>query len=124
FLTLVQQQVCLTAMSMMCFDASVSAGQIMRLTIPRSQGKQEYYDARKTSWGDIFPHEPKNAPQVRCQPSNVSQRGTPTEGSDIGKRKSSRRPKDKQMTSYSQLATEITANKKQKKWERTRSKSV
>ena len=63
----------------------------MRLTIPRSQGKQAYYDARKSSWGDIFPHPPKNRPQERYQPlrSKRAKRegGTkPISGADIGKR--------------------------------------
>lgn len=60
----------------------------MRLTIPRSQGKQPYYDARKSSWGDLFPHEPKNAPQERYQPQRAKREGgtTPTKGADIGKR--------------------------------------
>lgn len=35
------------------------------MTVPRSQGKQPYYDARKASWGDIFPHPPKNGLEVR-----------------------------------------------------------
>jgi hypothetical protein len=34
-------------------------GKIMRLTFPKSQGKQVYYDARKSAWGDIFPHPSK-----------------------------------------------------------------
>jgi hypothetical protein len=42
-------------------------GSIMRMTVPKSQGKQPYYDARKSAWGDAFPHEPKNPPQVRFQ---------------------------------------------------------
>ena len=42
-----------------------STGKILRMTVPKSQGKQPFYDARKSSWGDIFPHEPKNPPQVR-----------------------------------------------------------
>jgi ribosomal protein RSM22 (predicted rRNA methylase) len=33
--------------------------------IPKSQGKQEYYDARKSVWGDLFPHDPKNGEVVR-----------------------------------------------------------
>lgn len=33
--------------------------------IPRSQGKQEYYDARKSAWGDLFPHEPRNGEVIR-----------------------------------------------------------
>ncbi|KAM0749740.1 Rsm22-domain-containing protein [Meredithblackwellia eburnea MCA 4105] len=36
--------------------------QLERHTIPKSQGKQEYYDARKVAWGDSFPHPPKNGP--------------------------------------------------------------
>jgi ribosomal protein RSM22 (predicted rRNA methylase) len=40
-------------------------GKIMRMIIPRSQGKQPYYDARKSVWGDIFPHPPKNPAQER-----------------------------------------------------------
>lgn len=35
------------------------------MTFPRSQGKQIYYDARKSSWGDIFPHAPKHQPIPR-----------------------------------------------------------
>lgn len=46
-------------------DGCTSEGKIMRMIIPRSQGKQPYYDARKSSWGDIFPHEPKNPGQER-----------------------------------------------------------
>ncbi|KAI0257273.1 mitochondrial small ribosomal subunit Rsm22-domain-containing protein [Lactifluus subvellereus] len=46
-------------------DVCAPSGKILRMTIPKSQGKQPYYDARKSSWGDIFPHEPKNPPQVR-----------------------------------------------------------
>lgn len=36
------------------------AGSIERFAIPKSQGKQAYYDARKSHWGDAFPHPPKN----------------------------------------------------------------
>ncbi|KAF7436331.1 37S ribosomal protein S22 [Pleurotus ostreatus] len=69
-------------------DSCTPEGKIMRLTIPRSQGKQPYYDARKSSWGDLFPHEPKNAPQERYQPQRAKREGgtTPTKGADIGKR--------------------------------------
>lgn len=49
----------------------------MRITIPRSQGKQPYYDARKSSWGDIFPHAPKNRPQERSLNSgHIGKSGT------------------------------------------------
>ncbi|KAF8347029.1 mitochondrial small ribosomal subunit Rsm22-domain-containing protein [Amanita rubescens] len=46
-------------------DGCTAEGKIMRMTIPRSQGKQPYYDARKSSWGDLFPHQPKNPAQER-----------------------------------------------------------
>lgn len=46
-------------------DACIQDGTIQRLTISRSRGKQEYYDARKSSWGDSFPHEPTIPPVLR-----------------------------------------------------------
>ncbi|KAH9004167.1 Rsm22-domain-containing protein [Lactarius hatsudake] len=46
-------------------DVCAPSGNILRMTVPKSQGKQPYYDARKSAWGDTFPHEPKNPPQVR-----------------------------------------------------------
>jgi ribosomal protein RSM22 (predicted rRNA methylase) len=46
-------------------------GAISRLTIPHSQGKQPYYDARKSSWGDMFPHHPKNKVIVRYPAANT-----------------------------------------------------
>jgi ribosomal protein RSM22 (predicted rRNA methylase) len=55
----------------------------MRLTITKSQGKQAYYDARKSKWGDIFPHPPKNRALVRFEPDSYKK---PSSGEDIGKR--------------------------------------
>jgi ribosomal protein RSM22 (predicted rRNA methylase) len=55
-------------------------GKILRQTIPKSQGKQPFYDARKSSWGDLFPHAPKNKPQERHFG------GAGSLGQDIGKR--------------------------------------
>ncbi|KAI0081133.1 Rsm22-domain-containing protein [Panus rudis PR-1116 ss-1] len=66
-------------------DGCTQEGKIMRMTIPKSQGKQPFYDARKSSWGDIFPHEPKNASQERQLPQR-SKTGNPVKGQDIGKR--------------------------------------
>ena len=40
-------------------------GEIARIVIPKSQGKQAYYDARKSAWGDLFPHDPKNGEVIR-----------------------------------------------------------
>ncbi|KZV82844.1 hypothetical protein EXIGLDRAFT_333664 [Exidia glandulosa HHB12029] len=46
-------------------DACTRDGSVQRLTISRSRGKQEFYDARKSSWGDSFPHEPTIPPVMR-----------------------------------------------------------
>ncbi|KAK4706062.1 hypothetical protein P7C70_g117, partial [Phenoliferia sp. Uapishka_3] len=43
-------------------EVCAASGDLERHTIPRSQGKQAFYDARKSSWGDSFPHAPKNGP--------------------------------------------------------------
>ena len=37
----------------------------MRLTIPHSQVNQIHYVARKSHWGDLFPHQPKHRPLLR-----------------------------------------------------------
>ncbi|EIW87110.1 hypothetical protein CONPUDRAFT_116167 [Coniophora puteana RWD-64-598 SS2] len=66
-------------------DACTPEAKIMRLTIPRSQGKQEYYDARKAQWGDSFPHKPKNAPQERNLPEPKAPAKTPSKGKGKGK---------------------------------------
>ncbi|KAI5480354.1 hypothetical protein MNV49_000929 [Pseudohyphozyma bogoriensis] len=42
------------------FDMCAASGDIERHIIPKSQGRQAYYDARKASRGDSFPHPPKN----------------------------------------------------------------
>ncbi|KAG6883795.1 hypothetical protein C0993_003698 [Termitomyces sp. T159_Od127] len=70
-------------------DSCSPEAKILRMTIPRSQGKQAFYDARKASWGDLFPHPPKNPPQDYYQPTRAKREGgtTPVRGSDIGKRK-------------------------------------
>lgn len=40
--------------------ADTPTGNIQRLTYAKSHSKQVYYDARKSAWGDLFPHEPKS----------------------------------------------------------------
>ncbi|KAI9027193.1 mitochondrial small ribosomal subunit Rsm22-domain-containing protein [Phycomyces nitens] len=40
-------------------DLCVQNGQIQRTSIPKSQGKIPYRDARKSMWGDLFPHPSK-----------------------------------------------------------------
>lgn len=86
-------------------------GKIMRLTIPRSQGKQAYYDARKSSWGDIFPHAPKNTPQARYEPTST--KSGATRGSDIGKRGQSDRIKDR--PTYEALSKGLREDRKKSK---------
>lgn len=88
-----------------------SVGRIMRMTIPKSQGKQPFYDARKSSWGDLFPHEPKNPPQVRQEPSNAKHQ--PTQGQDIGKRRHMQ-GKVKQK-SYGELAEDIKEKRREQR---------
>ncbi|THV06574.1 hypothetical protein K435DRAFT_834233 [Dendrothele bispora CBS 962.96] len=92
-------------------DACTTEGKVMRMTIPKSQGKQPFYDARKSSWGDLFPHEPKNAPQERHQP-----RGTTKglRGEDIGKRKNSSR-RDNSKLSYQALSDSLNTKQSRKK---------
>ena len=81
------------------------------MTIPKSQGKQPFYDARKSSWGDIFPHDPKNPPQERYQPKRAGNSKTVAlKGGDIGKRANSRN--DRAKTSYAALSLDIKEKKR------------
>ncbi|KAH6916649.1 3-methyl-2-oxobutanoate hydroxymethyltransferase [Coprinopsis sp. MPI-PUGE-AT-0042] len=90
-------------------DSCTSEGKIMRITIPKSQGKQPYYDARKSSWGDIFPHPPKNAPHER----SVSGRDRSLK---YKKKASKDRDQDLPQRKYSEhLATSIREAKKSKR---------
>lgn len=98
------------------------SGRIMRMTIPKSQGKQPFYDARKSSWGDLFPHEPKNPPQECYQPQRAKRPGgtTPTKGSDIGKRDSAYARGVK--SSYGKLSEDVKEQKKRIRKERARAR--
>jgi ribosomal protein RSM22 (predicted rRNA methylase) len=87
----------------------------MRMTIPKSQGKQPYYDARKSSWGDIFPHAPKNPPQERFIPETSDQ---PRKGQDIGKQ--SQVPLRTSKHSYSKVADDLKMKQKMLRKERRR----
>jgi ribosomal protein RSM22 (predicted rRNA methylase) len=101
------------------FMIDANAGKIMRMTIPKSQGKQAYYDARKSAWGDIFPHEPKNSPQERYTPASTKG-AVATKGADIGKRNGTeeRARWSEKRTSYDAIAKEIKKSKKRLKWAR------
>lgn len=97
----------------------------MRLTIPKSQGKQAFYDARKSSWGDIFPHPSKNKSIERFQPTEEEttlkqQSIQGAKGSDVGKRSKGRDKKDK-THERSYAALDNTLRKEQKaKWKASR----
>ena len=85
----------------------------MRLTIPKSQGKQPYYDARKSGWGDIFPHEPKNPPQEQIRPQTQGQTNSASQDATKRKMKHSGR------TSYHKLENDVKERQAQIKRERT-----
>ncbi|KAL9934135.1 hypothetical protein V8E36_007217 [Tilletia maclaganii] len=59
------------------FDACCSSGAIERFTIPKSAGKQAYQDARKATWGDIFPHPPKNGKMTMRIPAASTELAEP-----------------------------------------------
>lgn len=103
-----------------CDASEPFLGKIMRMTVPKSQGKQPFYDARKSAWGDLFPHEPKNEPQERYQPPRKTKRRNDdvnlAKGSDIGKRKGSSQPKDR--LSYTALGAKLKETRKKSKRDR------
>ncbi|KAJ3487116.1 hypothetical protein NLI96_g3758 [Meripilus lineatus] len=100
-------------------DGCTQEGKIMRMTIPKSQGKQPFYDARKSSWGDIFPHEPKNTPQERHQPQQAKRSGgvIPIKGDDIGKRRMDPDRKANK-SGYGQLSDKVKERNKRVRRER------
>ncbi|SPO20485.1 uncharacterized protein UTRI_00882_B [Ustilago trichophora] len=46
-------------------DACCASGNIERFTISKASGKQAYQDARKSKWGDLFPHAPRGRSVVK-----------------------------------------------------------
>ncbi|KFH64042.1 hypothetical protein MVEG_09867 [Podila verticillata NRRL 6337] len=64
-------------------------GFLERMVIPRSQGKIPYRDARKATWGDLFPHQPKNKP---VRKDTVQQPFDGSEGSEVEPNTTRRRP--------------------------------
>jgi ribosomal protein RSM22 (predicted rRNA methylase) len=93
----------------------------MRLTITKSQGKQAFYDARKSKWGDIFPHPPKNRAIVRFVPDSSKK---PSSGEDIGKRGDTHKKRER--LSYAAITDAIRENRKKSKrdFARTRGSKV
>ncbi|KAF8167449.1 mitochondrial small ribosomal subunit Rsm22-domain-containing protein [Crassisporium funariophilum] len=105
-------------------DSCTPEGKIMRLTIPKSQGKQPFYDARKSNWGDIFPHIPKNRPLERYQPKGSKSGQGESTGGDIGKRPDGY--KNRERASYAAVADTVRDQKKLSKrdYARTRGDKV
>lgn len=52
-------------------DVCSKEGEIQRMTIPKSQGKIPYHDARKAAWGDLFPHNSKNKVITRVSKGEI-----------------------------------------------------
>lgn len=61
---------------------SDATGDIERFTIPKSQGKQAYSDARKSHWGDLFPHLAKNGNEKRPKRRGAKARDSKDGGLD------------------------------------------
>lgn len=94
-------------------DACTAEGKIMRLTIPKSQGKQPFYDARKSSWGDLFPHPPKNQPVERFHSAQSNNGSGPVRGDDIGKRAKGRdKHREAEGKSYEAVDAKIREEKR------------
>ncbi|KWU47519.1 Rsm22-domain-containing protein [Rhodotorula sp. JG-1b] len=55
-------------------DMCASSGEIERHVISKRLGRQPYYDARKSAWGDSFPHAAHNGPM----PSPLTAESTST----------------------------------------------
>ncbi|KAJ7269291.1 mitochondrial small ribosomal subunit Rsm22-domain-containing protein [Mycena haematopus] len=101
-------------------DGCTPEGKIMRMTVPKSQGKQPFYDARKSSWGDIFPHAPKNPPQERVQiQREKGRKNTTIRGADIGKRGQNENAKG---ANYESLAVNLKAQRKKSRRDKINTK--
>ncbi|KAK0199070.1 mitochondrial small ribosomal subunit Rsm22-domain-containing protein [Armillaria mellea] len=98
-------------------DGCTKDGKIVRMTVPRSQGKQVYYDARKSAWGDVFPHEPKKPGQERFQPKRAKKDGPVVEGADIGKGRSKERKgkSSKGSVGYEKLQEHLKEDRKKER---------
>lgn len=63
------------------------SGSIVRLTVAKSDTKQVYHDARKSSWGDLFPHRPRATERVRTRGIKKLNKVTPLDddyASEVG----------------------------------------
>ncbi|KAI9594799.1 mitochondrial small ribosomal subunit Rsm22-domain-containing protein [Syncephalis fuscata] len=72
---------------------------LQRMTIPKSQGKLPYRDARKSLWGDLFPHPPKKPARIRLTESTL----TETEALEDNKSKNTKIKTDHRTNLYLNL---------------------
>ncbi|PSS29720.1 hypothetical protein PHLCEN_2v2868 [Hermanssonia centrifuga] len=96
-------------------DGCTAEGKIMRMTIPKSQGKQPFYDARKSNWGDIFPHDPKNPAQVRYEPKQLLKPTSKDHDADKGSKS-----EQKVKHSYAKVAADLKQETRRIRKERKR----
>jgi 3-methyl-2-oxobutanoate hydroxymethyltransferase len=48
-------------------DVCTKDGELQRMRVAKSHGKQIYYDARRLDWGDQYPHQPKGKVEMRTR---------------------------------------------------------
>lgn len=75
-----------------CHDA----GELERHIVSKRQGRQVYYDARKSSWGDAFPHSGYNGPAPSPYAREVPEQELPNQMVDKFDAGSKRRVKKAQ----------------------------
>lgn len=68
-------------------DTCTADEKLVRFTVAKSLGKQSYYDARKSGWGDLWPHSFKGAVERkrgirRLTEPNVEDLGLPSEDAE------------------------------------------
>lgn len=102
-------------------DGCTHEGSIMRMIYPRSQGKQIYYDARKSTWGDVFPHDPKSSPQLRYRAT--SRKPARHSGETHGSRKAKANGTEDR-PSYTSIISDIEKSKKDKRKDRVRKEKI
>ena len=76
-------------------DVCAPSGNLERFTVSKKYGKQIYYDARKSEWGDLWPHEPQTGIRIIDSFRMVKERKDKVESKkDIKKRSDEREEED------------------------------
>ncbi|BGP23849.1 37S ribosomal protein S22 [Rhodotorula toruloides] len=74
-------------------DVCAPSGELERHVISKRQGRQIYYDARKSNWGDAFPHTGFSGPEPSPYGREVPQEKMPNQLGDKFEGSSKRRAK-------------------------------